>query len=128
MMSRRRWGWIIPARQVAMYLCHHIRKLPSTTIGRHFGRDHSTVLSAIAKVSSLMAEDEMFALRVTALEARLQSDAPSIDVARAVFLRALNDYLTSPDISPVLKAQEVIRTLSATAKTSKLARVELSDD
>ncbi len=37
-------------RQLAMYLCRQILKLPYTHIGETFSRDHSTVMSAIKQV------------------------------------------------------------------------------
>ena len=73
-MSSRRWRYIIPARQTAMYLVRNITGKSFPTIGRHFGnRDHSTVIHGCSQIARQMLEDPAFALRVTALEARLQS-------------------------------------------------------
>jgi chromosomal replication initiator protein len=42
-------------RQLAMYLCRELLKTPYMTIGDQFGRDHSTVMSAIRQVQKQMA-------------------------------------------------------------------------
>ena len=61
-------------RQVAMHLATRLSSKSLTVIGRSFGnRDHTTVLAAVRRITSLMAEDPLFALRVAAVEARLQA-------------------------------------------------------
>lgn len=45
---------VVP-RQLAMYLCREMLKVPYMTIGDQFGRDHSTVMSAIRQVQKQMA-------------------------------------------------------------------------
>jgi chromosomal replication initiator protein len=74
MASSRRAREIARPRQIAMYLSSQLTYLSMPRIGHFFGgMDHTTVMHAIRRITALMAEDEMFALRVTALEARLQS-------------------------------------------------------
>jgi ATPase involved in DNA replication initiation len=42
------------ARQIAMYLCRTFLKEPFATIGKRFGRDHSTVMSAAKTVEEAL--------------------------------------------------------------------------
>ncbi|HWK86048.1 MAG TPA: helix-turn-helix domain-containing protein [Xanthobacteraceae bacterium] len=52
------------ARQVAMYLAHVALGIPLATIGRCFGRDHSTVAHGCGRIEDLRDErsfDEMIA-------------------------------------------------------------------
>ncbi len=45
-------------RQIAMYLCKRLTPLSLPDIGRHFGnRDHTTVMHAVSRVETLMADD-----------------------------------------------------------------------
>jgi len=37
-------------RQIAMYLCREALKMPFKTIGKFFGRDHSTVMSSVKQI------------------------------------------------------------------------------
>ena len=72
MASDRRGQRVARPRQVAMYLAKRLTLLSFPNIGRGFAnRDHTTVMHAVARVTLLMDQDELFALRVTALEARL---------------------------------------------------------
>lgn len=49
---------IVSARQIAMYLCRDMTDLSLPKIGELFGgRDHTTVLYAVKKVTTLMAEN-----------------------------------------------------------------------
>ncbi|MGJ4928127.1 helix-turn-helix domain-containing protein [Bradyrhizobium sp. HKCCYLS2038] len=56
-MSFRRTGHIVRPRQVAMYLCSQLTPYSLPTIGRHFGRDHTTVLYGRDKIARLMLLD-----------------------------------------------------------------------
>ncbi len=63
---------LIP-RQVAMYLAREVAKLPLTAIGQHFGgRDHSTVLNAVRKITAAVETDEELAGRVRELRRGLE--------------------------------------------------------
>ena len=45
---------IVMPRQIAMYLIRDLTHLPYKAIGQEFGRDHTTVLSSLQKVESLL--------------------------------------------------------------------------
>ncbi len=72
--SKRRTRELTVPRQVAMYLIRELTDESLNRIGQAFGgRDHSTVIHSIRKVEETMEEDEAFAHRVRALQARLES-------------------------------------------------------
>ncbi|AQP50735.1 chromosomal replication initiator protein DnaA [Tessaracoccus flavescens] len=59
---------IAQARQVAMYLCRELTDLSLPKIGGKFGgRDHSTVLHAVRKISEKIGEDRALYNQVTEL-------------------------------------------------------------
>lgn len=65
LLSRRGARAVARPRQVAMWVCRHTTLASLPEIGRAFGgRDHTTVMAAIARVDELMAADPVFALRV----------------------------------------------------------------
>ena len=49
---------IVMPRQIAMYLIRDLTHQSYKTIGREFGRDHTTVLSALQKVEALLAKND----------------------------------------------------------------------
>lgn len=49
---------IVMPRQLAMYLIRELTHQSYKTIGREFGRDHTTVISALQKVESLIAKSD----------------------------------------------------------------------
>lgn len=58
MVGKRRTKAIVKPRQIAMYLCRDLTDMSLPKIGEIFGgRDHSTVLHAVDKVTDLMAND-----------------------------------------------------------------------
>ncbi len=58
LLSSRRTRTIVRPRQIAMYLSKTMTPRSLPEIGRRFGgKDHTTVLHAVRKVESLMAED-----------------------------------------------------------------------
>jgi len=62
MRSGKRARSVAFPRQVAMYLAKELTRLSLPEIGRHFGgKDHTTVLYAVRKISKLKQEDESFA-------------------------------------------------------------------
>ena len=70
--SRRRP--LVTARQVAMYVFREATELSYPAIAREFGgRDHTTVIHAVDKISNLMAERRQIYDQVTELNARLRS-------------------------------------------------------
>ena len=62
MQSSRRSRSVARPRQVAMFLSKHLTSRSLPEIGRRFGgRDHTTVIHAVKKVSQLMEADQSFA-------------------------------------------------------------------
>ena len=61
------------ARRVAMYLTRELTDLSYPRIGKAFGRDHSTVISAYRGTLSQMSTDKRFADRVTAIHRSLHT-------------------------------------------------------
>lgn len=59
---------IARARQSAMYLTRRILNMSYPEIGRRFGRDHSTVMTAVKRVPELMAKDTDFRRLIETLE------------------------------------------------------------
>ncbi len=77
LQSRKRTNAIAYPRQIAMYLARRITRHSLEEIGGFFGgRDHSTVLYAVAKVDRMLAEDESCRDVVSTFLAKLQ-DAPA---------------------------------------------------
>lgn len=58
--GKKRKREILIPRQVAMYLIRDLTDLPLEEVGSFFDRDHSTVLNAIKKISSMMETDSAF--------------------------------------------------------------------
>jgi chromosomal replication initiator protein len=74
MSSARRSRNIARPRQVAMYLAKQLTQKSLPDIGRHFGdRDHTTVMHAVSRVTSLIATDAAFAEDVELLRRLLES-------------------------------------------------------
>jgi len=74
MASARRSRAVARPRQVAMYLAKQLTSRSLPEIGKRFGnRDHTTVLHAVQKITSLMQEDPAFAEDVTLLRKMLET-------------------------------------------------------
>lgn len=74
--SADRTRTIVLARQIAMYLCRELTDLSLPRIGELFGgRDHTTVMHANRKISSLMAERETVYTQVSELTTRIKQAA-----------------------------------------------------
>ncbi len=59
--SQRRSAQISSARQAGIYIAHVVMDLPMVTIGEYFGgRDHSTVIYALNKITKRMNTDYKF--------------------------------------------------------------------
>ena len=72
--GQRRTKNVALPRQVAMYLLRQLTDLSLVEIGRLFGgRDHSTVMYALEKVSSMIAVDSQFADKVNGMISTLAS-------------------------------------------------------
>ena len=91
MMSPRRLRVLARPRQVAMYLCGELTKHSLPMIGRHFDRDHSTVIHARDKVVSLRISDPDFNAQVKRLHhhlaARVGLDDALVQTVDAVIER-----------------------------------------
>ena len=67
---------LVTARQIAMYLCRELTDLSLPKIGQNFGgKDHTTVMHAVKKVSGLMAERRALYNQVTELTNRVKTRA-----------------------------------------------------
>lgn len=68
---------LVRPRQIAMYLSKVMSGRSFPDIGRRFGgRDHSTVVHAVHKIKSLMAEDECLAADIEELKSRVEARTP----------------------------------------------------
>jgi chromosomal replication initiation ATPase DnaA len=66
--SNRRTAKVVTPRQIAMYLCREMTNKSLPDIGRRFGgRDHTTVLHAVNKVTGRMIDDPDFARLVNSI-------------------------------------------------------------
>ncbi len=73
MLSKSRARKLVVPRQIAMYLVKRYTDLSLTEIGSRFGgKDHATVINAINRVETLMADDMNLRNNVEALEKQLQ--------------------------------------------------------
>lgn len=73
LVSKSRKGCIAWARQVAMYLARHYTMLSLEEIGKHFGRDHATVIHAFQKVKEIMESQPTRRYEVEFLEEKISS-------------------------------------------------------
>nr|WP_261664904.1 chromosomal replication initiator protein DnaA [Deinococcus sp. Marseille-Q6407] len=63
---------IVVPRQISMYLIREMTAHSLPEIGQYFGRDHSTVMHAVNKVSENIKKDEEMALQVSRLRRQLE--------------------------------------------------------
>ena len=71
--SKVRTSQIALARQICMYLCRTIVGTPFLKIGKIFGRDHSTVMTACEKVDLLLKTDSQLQSAINTLKKQLKS-------------------------------------------------------
>ena len=72
--SRRRP--LVTARQIGMYVLRELTDLSYPAIAREFGgRDHTTVIHAVEKITALMKERQQIYDQVTELRQRIRSGA-----------------------------------------------------
>ena len=73
LLSKRRTQTVVRPRHVAMYLAKIMTTRSLPDIGRRFGgRDHSTVIHAVRKMTALLASDAVLAEDVEAVKRRLR--------------------------------------------------------
>lgn len=74
LLSKRRTKAVVRPRHIAMYLAKTMTTRSLPDIGRRFGgRDHSTVIHAVSKITSLLPSDAVLAEDVETLRRRLRS-------------------------------------------------------
>lgn len=72
-LSKRRTKTVVRPRHIAMYLAKSMTTRSLPDIGRRFGgRDHSTVIHAVTKISELLPSDAVLAEDVEAVRRRLR--------------------------------------------------------
>lgn len=71
--SKVRTSQIALARQICMYLCRALVGTPYIKIGKIFGRDHSTVMTACEKVDLLLKTDTQLQNAISTLKKQLKS-------------------------------------------------------
>jgi chromosomal replication initiator protein len=60
--SNRRTAKVVLPRQIGMYLCKELTNKSYPDIGRRFGgRDHSTVIHSVRKITEMVRDNEVFA-------------------------------------------------------------------
>lgn len=73
-LSHRRTHDVVLPRQIAMYLVKILTPRSFPEIGRRFGgKDHTTVIHAIQKISARCVSDPEFAGRINALKAEISA-------------------------------------------------------
>lgn len=70
-LSERRDLNVLRPRQMAMYLAKKLTPRSLPDIGRQFGRDHTTIINAVQKISALIEVDVQIAAAALAIEARI---------------------------------------------------------
>ena len=58
---------------VAQYLAKTMTMASYPTIGRQFQRDHTSILSAVRKITWRVEHDERFAARVSAIRKKIEA-------------------------------------------------------
>lgn len=71
--GRRRFKTLVEPRHVTFYLCSRLTKRSSVAIAEQFGRDHTTVLHGIWKVSAQLRNDEGLSSKVGAIMALIEA-------------------------------------------------------
>jgi chromosomal replication initiator protein len=71
-LSSSRRQPLVLCRQISMYLCRELTDLSLPKIGRHFNRDHTTVLHSVEKVRRILRSDRAVFDRVNQLTQELR--------------------------------------------------------
>jgi len=64
MKSKKRAKNIALPRQLAMYIARKLTEYSTTEIGNEFGKDHSTVIHAVSKITDKYNNDDVFRIKV----------------------------------------------------------------
>lgn len=91
----------VEVRHLAMWLCHRCLGLSYSEIGKQFGkRDHSTVMSAIRRVDSLVRNHPHCHYSLVAAELAAVMSAPAPGIVRCSGARdvALAEAIGQPDL------------------------------
>lgn len=68
-LSQSRIPKIVKPRMVAAYLARNMTPMTLPALGKHFGgRDHTTILSSVAKITSLLGTDTKLASEIAELK------------------------------------------------------------
>ena len=74
LVGTKRTKELATARQVAMYLCREMTEVSLQQIGAHFGgKDHTTVLYAIKKISTEVEDNPDTSGTVTVLKKKISA-------------------------------------------------------
>ena len=72
--SKTRTKNIANARHISIYLCRKLLDIPYNKIGDEFGgRDHSTIISACAKVEKQITKDKALEMAIKDIETQIHS-------------------------------------------------------
>lgn len=71
LLSPSRERDLVTARQVAIYLARSMTMRSYPSIGRHFGRDHSTVIHSCKQVTEALERDDEMARDIAAIRRAL---------------------------------------------------------
>lgn len=71
--SKIRTLQIVMARQISMYLCRTMLDMSFKDIGKEFGRDHSTVMSAVTKIGDQAKSDRSMQASLTEIQRRISA-------------------------------------------------------
>lgn len=72
--SKKRTKTLATPRQIAMYLCRDMTGLSLPKIGEYFGnRDHTTVMHACEKISTMITEDDHFRKVISELRSSIRA-------------------------------------------------------
>lgn len=85
LMGRSRVADIVTARHAAIFTARTLTGKSLPDIGRHFRRDHTSVLNAVRRIADRTKTDADLRARLRSVESRLAHDAPGYaDRARNV--------------------------------------------
>lgn len=84
LLSERRGCGVAQARQVAMYLCRELTHNSYPFLGRHFDRDHTTVLYGVNVIEERLKSDPKLREAVESIRESLKSvDRSALSVCRS---------------------------------------------